>query len=170
MKTPTAKALTVCQGWASLIFHPTDRKDIENRTWSTNYRGDLLIHAGRSKKQIAETLKFCDRIGVRLSEDLTFGAILGIVELVNCDRLSTSIWAQPEQYHWQFANPRSFIEPIVCSGALSLWTPSSEILEKVGAAGLVTLHRSVPGRDDRLLQPRASEREQIGDSVQLSLL
>lgn len=163
------KAITVCQGWASLIFHSIHPKDIENRTWSTTHRGDLLIHAGKSKKQIAETQEFCDRIGITLPE-LTFGAILGVVELVECDRNSQSFWAQPDQFHWHLENPRLFAEPIVCNGALSLWTPSGEILEKVGAAGLVTLHRSAPGRGDRLLQPQVSE---MGDSeivTQLSLL
>lgn len=164
------KALTVCQGWASLIFHPDRPKDIENRTWATSHRGDLLIHAGKSKKQIAESRDFCDRIGISCSEELVFGAILGIVELIDCDRNSQSIWAQEDEYHWQFANPRLFAEPIVCNGALSLWTPSAEILEKVGAAGSVTLRRSVPGRDDRLLQPQVWERGDFGASTQLSLL
>jgi ASCH domain len=165
------KTLTVCQGWASLIFHPTYPKNIENRTWSTSHRGDLLIHAGKSKKQIAESQEFCDRIGISFPDELVYGAILGIVELVQCNRTSQSIWAQEDNYHWKFANPRLFAEPIACNGALSLWTPSDEILRKVGAAGLVTLHRSARGPGDRLLQPQ--EVLERGDSrivTQLSLL
>jgi hypothetical protein len=52
------KALTVCQGWASAMFLPTP-KDVENRTWETNYRGDLLIHAGKSKKHLKDCADFC---------------------------------------------------------------------------------------------------------------
>ena len=33
------KALTIKQPWASLIVHGI--KDIENRTWRTDYRGPL---------------------------------------------------------------------------------------------------------------------------------
>lgn len=164
------KSLTVCQGWASLIFHPDRPKNVENRVWKTSHRGDLLIHAGKSKKQIAESREFCDRIGIKFPSEMPFGAILGIVELVQCDRNSQSIWAQENEYHWQFANPRLFAEPIVCNGALSLWNPSDEVLKKVGAAGLVTLHRSAPGRSDRLLQPQVLEREDFGESNQLELL
>jgi hypothetical protein len=40
------KALTIRQPWASLII--AGIKDVENRTWSTGYRGELVIHAGRS--------------------------------------------------------------------------------------------------------------------------
>lgn len=130
------KALTVHQGWASSIFHPDFPKNIENRTWPTSYRGDLLIHAGKGKKSIAQSKKFCDRIGVSFPTELVFGAILGIVELVGCDRDSKSPWAMPDHYHWGFANHRSFVEPIACNGALSLWTPSDEVLQKIESTEL----------------------------------
>jgi hypothetical protein len=39
------KALSVRQPWARAIV--TGLKPIENRTWQTNYRGPLLIHAGQ---------------------------------------------------------------------------------------------------------------------------
>lgn len=41
------KALTIRQPWASLIAHGV--KTIETRSWSTEYRGPLAIHAGKSK-------------------------------------------------------------------------------------------------------------------------
>ena len=37
------KALSIKQPWASLIAHGI--KDIENRTWKTNFRGRIYIHA-----------------------------------------------------------------------------------------------------------------------------
>ena len=43
------KAISIKQPWASLIAHGI--KDIENRSWRTNYRGRVLIHAGASKKE-----------------------------------------------------------------------------------------------------------------------
>ncbi len=44
------KALSIIQPWASLIA--TGIKDVENRTWRTNYRGEFLIHA--SAKHLKE--------------------------------------------------------------------------------------------------------------------
>lgn len=38
------KALTLTQPWATLVA--IGAKRIETRSWSTSYRGDLLIHAG----------------------------------------------------------------------------------------------------------------------------
>lgn len=40
------KALSIRQPWAWLIVHGF--KPVENRTWRTNYRGFLLIHAGQA--------------------------------------------------------------------------------------------------------------------------
>ena len=40
------KALSIRQPWAWLIVH--GHKDIENRTWTTSFRGRLLVHAGKS--------------------------------------------------------------------------------------------------------------------------
>jgi len=37
------KILSICQPWAHAIVFMTKR--IENRSWSTPYRGPLLIHA-----------------------------------------------------------------------------------------------------------------------------
>lgn len=40
------KALSITQPWATLIAQ--GHKRIETRSWSTNYRGPLVIHAGKS--------------------------------------------------------------------------------------------------------------------------
>ena len=41
------KALTIKEPWASLIIN--GHKEYEFRSWKTNYRGKILIHAGLSK-------------------------------------------------------------------------------------------------------------------------
>ncbi len=38
------KAISIHQPWADLIVF--GHKDIENRSWTTRYRGRMLIHAG----------------------------------------------------------------------------------------------------------------------------
>lgn len=39
------KVITVLQPWATLLV--TGKKHIETRSWKTNYRGEILIHAGK---------------------------------------------------------------------------------------------------------------------------
>lgn len=43
--TATTKALTIAQPWATLVA--IGAKQIETRSWQTNYRGDIAIHAGK---------------------------------------------------------------------------------------------------------------------------
>ena len=42
----TITVLSVRQPWAWLLCEGL--KDVENRNWRTNYRGELFIHAGKS--------------------------------------------------------------------------------------------------------------------------
>lgn len=63
------KALSIRQPWASMIA--SGRKTIEVRSWSTSYRGDLLICAGK---------KICGHLPV--------GVALAVVTLTNCRGLT----------------------------------------------------------------------------------
>ena len=50
------KVLTIRQPWATLIVEGYKR--FEFRSWKTNYRGDILIHAGKGiDKEAMERLK-----------------------------------------------------------------------------------------------------------------
>lgn len=50
------KVITIKQPWASLIAEGL--KEYEFRTWNTKYRGDILIHAGKSiDKKAVERFK-----------------------------------------------------------------------------------------------------------------
>jgi len=80
------KALTVCQPYAEEIIRGAKRT--ENRSWYTAYRGPLLIHAGKSR---AWTDDSDDELERRFGRRLEFGAIVGIVRMVDCLRAS-EIW------------------------------------------------------------------------------
>jgi len=47
------KAITISQPYASLIA--TGEKWVENRTWSTNYRGYIAIHAGKGSQYLSKS-------------------------------------------------------------------------------------------------------------------
>ena len=82
------KALSVRQPWAWAIIHST--KNIENRVWSTIYRGDILIHAGKksTKKEYFEAKEFCQGMGVVIPEliSLHLGYIIGIVTMYRLNK------------------------------------------------------------------------------------
>lgn len=122
------KTITIKQPWASLIAHGI--KDIENRTWKTNFRGRILVHAGKAlyRTSIFETLKleqysaFRGKIGFSGLDFLEpKGAIIGSVEVVDCVQNHPSIWAEKDCWNWVLANPELFPESIPCKGKLSLW-------------------------------------------------
>ena len=70
------KVLTIKQPWASLIVD--GYKKYEFRSWKTNYRGKILIHAGMSLENDM-ALKFKD-----YNLEYLKGAIIGEVEIVDC--------------------------------------------------------------------------------------
>lgn len=104
------KALSIRQPWAWLIVRPDlisetvrlgasivgDIKDIENRTWHTNFRGRFLVHAskGMTWDDYRWAATFAREAGVDVPafDDLRRGGIIGSVELVDCVNTSSSRW------------------------------------------------------------------------------
>ena len=142
------KAITVKQPWASLMVHGI--KDIENRTWRTNFRGRVLIHsAGSHGRKFSVDLtdeQMKAAFGTIAKEtmfgNLPFGAIIGSVEIVDCVINHPSIWAEKTDnytvgmnpklheditgkkivYNWVLANPILYAKPIEnVKGKLSFW-------------------------------------------------
>lgn len=100
------RALSVRQPFAWLIVH--GYKNIENRTWSTQYRGRLWIHA--SKKFDAAAYAFVrrrfPRIKLPAPEALKCGGLVGSVEVVDCVRKHPSPWYQRGNFGFVLNNAR----------------------------------------------------------------
>jgi hypothetical protein len=77
------RILSVRQPWASLIVNGV--KDVENRTWSTRFRGPVLVHASQRPDDIISD-EIERRYGERRSSDLPLGGIVGMTEIVDCVR------------------------------------------------------------------------------------
>lgn len=76
------KALTIRQPWATLIMQGVKR--YEFRSWKTNFRGEVLIHAGKGiDKEAVERLKKYLPEG-----ELPLGKILGKVNITDCVPMS----------------------------------------------------------------------------------
>ena len=137
------KCLTIRQPFASMVVFGA--KVYETRTWPTDYRGPLLIHAAGTVD--AQAMGQIDVLGMptilvnadfRDQRDFPRAAIIGIVTVEGCERASDvykkisfceSAWGNygPGFFAWKLANPRP-IDPIRCGGHLGLWTPSEKIL------------------------------------------
>jgi len=121
------KAITVCQPWAWAIFGP---KRFENRRWKTDYRGPLLIHAGKSTEWMEPGLAALKRLGITPPAELPMGAIVGRVELVDC----LPVREFPRDPFasgpicWCLARPRRLLTPIPYKGAQGLFGVPDRVL------------------------------------------
>ena len=94
------KALTLTQPWASLIA--VGAKRIETRSWYTQFRGPLAIHAAKGftadDKEACYTPQFRAALAPVLSvhlpieSQLPFGKIVCVCELLGCFPTSKLIW------------------------------------------------------------------------------
>lgn len=83
-------ALSVRQPYAWLIVRGL--KPIENRTWSTTYRGPLIIHAS-SKMHEHGIEEIERRYGVKIDRNhMHLGGIVGRVDLVDVVTAHSSAW------------------------------------------------------------------------------
>lgn len=121
------KVLTIKQPWASLIINGYKR--YEFRSWYTNYRGELLIHAGKSVDK--EAMK---RLEKYLDFDIPIGKIIGKVNITNCVKLDSNlkeellnensdIYKNSEigNFAFKVEDVIIFDNPIEINGMLGLW-------------------------------------------------
>lgn len=134
------KCLSVRQPWADAIVHGPKR--VENRSWRTDYRGPILIHAGVSRDELGALSReplATRRLGVIPT---AFGAIVGMARLVHI--VSFDPWEEtwPDEDQEDFAEgPECWIlgdvrpiVPVPCRGSLSLFTPPADVLEALRLA------------------------------------
>lgn len=127
------KALTICQPYANLIAF--GQKRVENRTWPTNYRGRLLIHAGKSREWLDDDGDGMDRrYGLDIAE-MPFGAVVAVATLVECasygriemkDFDREYPWLREHEHTegpwcWILADVERLAKPFPARGALGLF-------------------------------------------------
>lgn len=125
------RALSIQQPWAGLILAGT--KDVENRTWPTDWRGLLVIHAGQRRDRHAMTM--LTEYGYDVDPQAPTG-YLGTARLVDVHRSRNGCcrWGEPGAYHWVLADPRRFADPIPGNGQLRLYRPPVEVLTAAAEA------------------------------------
>ncbi len=105
------KALSIKQPFASLICTPRydnpllGIKDIENRTWKTNFRGRIYIHA--SAKGYSNNVElfnweqaksYWNKREQVIELSKLKSAIIGEVDIVDCVINHSSIWAEKSEF------------------------------------------------------------------------
>jgi hypothetical protein len=112
------QALSIMQPWAWLIC--AGHKDIENRGWSTTYRGRVLIHAGKRFDGSPQDWEWPD---IERPRSFDMGGIIGEAELVDCVSASPSPWFNGP-FGFVFRNARlTPFQP--CRGMLGFFSPRS---------------------------------------------
>lgn len=123
------KTITIKQPYASLIA--AGIKKYEFRTWKSNYRGKLLIHAGKGiDKKAMEKFK-------NYNLEYPSGCIIAICDMVDCVKIDEEtremLLKENELVYGKAAMDKSFdgygfrlenvkmIEEIPVKGALSFW-------------------------------------------------
>lgn len=143
------RALTIRQPWAGSFFAGVNPKDVENRSFATEYRGPVLVHAGQSLALEATAFSTVSRLigfepqigGPRAGAQWALGAVVGVAELVSIHSVescqgSCSPWALPARAHWVFASPRLLARPVQAHGKLGIWTPDDELVDAVARVGV----------------------------------
>jgi hypothetical protein len=130
------KAISLLQPWATLVV--IGAKKIETRSWSTPYRGRILIHASLGK---AGSI-FCDHPPfskyIPHFNNLPFGAIIGEATLTTILRVEDFALPDaemnrmtleekafgdysPGRYGWLLEDAVVFDTPIAARGHLRMW-------------------------------------------------
>lgn len=135
------KALTISQPYASLIAD--GKKFVENRFWSTRYRGQLAIHAGKGTQYLTKNAL----------QHFPNGCVIAIAKLTTC--LELALLAAMDQstrlpfstltiadvlrhehtegpWCWVLVDVKKLATPIPATGAQGLWEwdASSDLAER----------------------------------------
>ena len=142
------KCLSLTQPWAELVA--LGAKKLETRSWSTNYRGPLAIHAAKRFPPEARLLcheqpfrSFLERTDGTSPENLPLGAIIAVVDMTGCfatpgegipwqehvgdlrrspDEPERSFGDySPGRFAWRLANVRRLDNPVPFKGSLGLF-------------------------------------------------
>lgn len=132
------KVITIKQPWATLIAK--GYKEYEFRTQKTKYRGDILIHAGKTIDK-----KAMDRFK-NLDLEYPKGCIIAKAKITNCiyvdDKFVKEVVLKNPKIYKSLINKDNWsgygfkmeevkeIEPIQINGKLGLWNYNEKIDER----------------------------------------
>jgi tetratricopeptide (TPR) repeat protein len=128
------RCLSIRQPWAWLVC--AGMKRIENRTWSTDYRGTIAIHASTTNSVVKDYVRNRDT-DLFSVDDFAYGAIIGFADIAD-----VKIFGREHEedgfacgpYCWHMTNPRLLKTPIPMLGKLNLFYLDAGIEEQLRIA------------------------------------
>ena len=131
-----SKALSIIQPHAELIR--IGKKVIETRSWRTNYRGEIYIHASKTAipKAVRQNAELLSLIEERTLKELERGFIVAKAVLVRCEYMTktfinaikqydpteyTAGYYKEGRYAWFLEDVEPIDEPIQMKGHLWVW-------------------------------------------------
>ncbi len=130
------KAITLWQPWATLVA--IGAKEYETRSWSTNHRGPLAIHAAKTKDHLdlaRDNILMREALfvaGILSPNQLPLGKIVAKVELTDCFEIE-HIWGALREseaafgdysggrFAWELRLIQRIDPPIPARGRQGLW-------------------------------------------------
>lgn len=127
------KVLSLTEPFATLIYEK--KKKVETRSWKTNYRGELYIHASSTKIAKCD-LEDKELMSLIDNKDMHFGNIICKCNLVDCIYMTKEYIEYMKNNNYQeyicgdYSEGRyawilediEIIEPIKTKGQLNIWT------------------------------------------------
>lgn len=126
------KVISIIEPWASLIKEGI--KEIETRSWKTNYRGKIYIHASL-KKVSKKDERINNLVSLLEDKDFKYGHIIAEAELVDCIYMDEQFLKEIKEnkkeyicgeyslgrYAWKLSNIKVLDKPIPAKGNLGIW-------------------------------------------------
>ena len=126
------KVISIIEPWASLIKEKV--KYIETRSWKTNYRGKIYIHASL-KKVPKKDERINNLISLLENKNFKYGHIIAEATLVDCIYMDEEFISNIKnnnkeyicgeysigRYAWVLKDIKELNEPIPAKGNLGIW-------------------------------------------------
>lgn len=126
------KVVSIIEPWASLIKEKV--KYIETRSWKTNYRGKIYIHASL-KKVPKKDERINNLINLLKDKDFKYGHIIAEATLVDCIYMDEEFISKIKnnnqeyicgeyslgRYAWILEDIKELERPIPAKGSLGIW-------------------------------------------------
>lgn len=155
------RCLSIRQPWAWLVC--AGMKRIENRTWSTDYRGTIAIHASTSNSVVKDYVRNRDT-DLFSVDDFAYGAIVGLADVAD-----VRIFGREHEddgfacgpYCWHMSNPRMLKTPIPMLGKLNLFYLDEAISDQLKTAETYVVDLNSNSREAQIAAAMIGEPDPI---------
>ena len=117
------------------------RKLIETRSWNTNYRGRIAIHAAKKIiRDIRAEVRVIMEENMLSFDDLEFGNVVATAEIVDCVLMTQEMvdGLSPQEYYlgdwqvgryaWILKDVKQLDEPVAVKGFQGIWNLDDEFI------------------------------------------